>query len=824
LYIQSILKQVLIIFLSLKAANQALKRSRASPYDKGSRSIRATLGYFLHTLNLRLRLREIMPDTKTNPAGVVGKGVARLDAEDKVRGRSGYVDDLEIPGCWIGHLVRSLVPHGRLRGLKRDPYFDWSRVVVATPKDIPGINVVVMHDRSMPLLAFDEVRYLGEPLALVAAPTARLASEAAASITPEIDALTPILTLNELVSLFKSEDPRLFRLSSQTIVKGDVEKGLSEADHVVEGEYTAGHQEQLYLEPQGMVALPEANGGVFIQGSLQCPYYVVQELHEALNLPPGKIRVKQAAVGGAFGGKEDFPTLLGGYCALLALKSGRPVKIVFDRNQDIRYTTKRHPAWVRHRTGLKKDGTITAMRVDYLLDGGAYLTLSDVVMYRGMLHAAMGYRCENIFVNGLVARTNTFPSGAFRGFGAPQAIWGLESHIDKLAQACGMEPHEFRLKNGLRLGDTTPTGQVLEEMGAVRVLDEALKKSGFDGKIRRCSHGRRGEKKWYGIGVSFFAHGSGFTGDGESRIGTKAALDLDFGLDAKPLVSVRVSSTEIGQGSATALSQIAADELSVGIESVGCPYPDTALVPNSGPTVASRTTMIVGATVHGAAVKMKKALEEYASDTFFKGQSAVLKGGFFRCGSKTFSFQEVAGDYLKQEGPLHIVHQFTLPPTIKWDQKTFRGDAYPGYSWGCNVAEVEVDPVTLEIHLKRVTSCYDIGRVINPLLAKGQIEGGLTQAAGYALMEKIGIKGGRFDADRLQTYIIPTALDIPEYEIHFIEFPYEHAAPGAKGVGEIPMDGLAPATANAVYQATGLRMTDLPITPEKLYERLNEKR
>ena len=762
----------------------------------------------------------------SKPNNVVGRGIARVDAEDKVRGRAQYVDDLDLPGGWRGWIVRSPVSRGRLRGLELDPAFDWKRVVVATPADIPGPNLVVMHDRSMPLLAHDEIRYLGEPLAVVAAPTLNLAREAAEHIRVEIEELPPVLTLRELVDLFKRgelktgveakapagvggfaggtpESPHV--LCSQSIVKGDVEKGFAAADVIVEGEYTAGHQEQMYIEPQGMAAVPEKDGSLFFQGSLQCPYYIVHEIHEALGLPMEKVRVKQCAVGGAFGGKEEFPSLLAGYCALPAIKSGRPVKIVYDRHQDILYTTKRHPVWVRHRTGLRKDGTITAMKVDYLLDGGAYLTLSDVVMYRGILHAAMGYRCDHVFVNGIVGRTNTFPSGAFRGFGAPQAFWGIECHADEMARAVGLAPHEFRLKNGMVKGDTTPTGLVLSaSVGSPAVMDEALRRSGFAEKLARCSRGKAGEKTWYGIGMSFFSHGAGFTGDGETKIAAKVVVEMDRLEDGRPGAILRVSSTEMGQGSHTVVSQIAAEALGIGLDRVRFPYADTALVPDSGPTVASRTTMVVGSTVFGAALKLRKALEE------FSGQA--LAG--------TLDFERVALQYLDRKGPLRVEHRFALPESTRWDQATFRGDAYPAFSWGCNVAEVEVDTLTLEVRVARVTAVYDIGRVVNPVLAKGQVEGGLTQALGWAVMEKMGVRDGKFDADRMQTYVIPTSLDTPEYDVRFVEFPLDFAPPGAKGVGELPMDGLAPAIANAVAAATGVRIRDLPITPEQLLEAL----
>ena len=285
-----------------------------------------------------------MPVTTTSTArSLVGRGISRVDGFEKVKGQARYVDDLPFPNAWFGHIVRTKLPHGRLRGLIFDPAFDWKQVIVVTATDIPGPNAVVSHDRSMPLLAFDEFLYLGEPVALVAAPTARLAVEAGEHIRMDVEQLSPVLTLQDVVAQFKTHDPALVTLCSQTIRKGDAEAALAGADQVVEGEYTAGHQEQLYIEPQGMVAEPMADGGVFIQGSLQCPYFIVNELCEALALPPEKIRVKQAAVGGAFGGKEEFPTWLAGYCALLAMKARRPVKIIYDRHQDILFTTKRHP-------------------------------------------------------------------------------------------------------------------------------------------------------------------------------------------------------------------------------------------------------------------------------------------------------------------------------------------------------------------------------------------------------------------------------------------------------------------------------------------------
>ncbi|HMP72823.1 MAG TPA: xanthine dehydrogenase family protein molybdopterin-binding subunit [Kiritimatiellia bacterium] len=751
----------------------------------------------------------------------VGKSLIRLDGEEKVRGLTQYIDDLPFPDCWMGVVVRSQVSHGRLRKLVFDPEFDFSGVCVVTPKDIPGKNIVDLMGQDMPFIVEDVIRYRGEPLALVAAPTKALAEEAANHIRAEIEELTPIHTLGEVVERHKAGGTGLDVLAAQTIEKGALAEGFAKAERIVEGEYWAGHQEQLYIEPQGMVAIPEKDGGVFLQGSLQCPYYVAPELMITLDLPLEKIRVKQAAVGGAFGGKEEFPTLIAGYCALLALKCGKPVKMIYDRNQDILYTTKRHPSWARYRTGLSREGTITAMEVDFVLDGGAYTTLSPVVLSRGILHTTLGYKIDHVFVNGQVYRTHTFPNGAFRGFGAPQAIWGLESHIEECAAAAGLSPETFRRKNCLHVGDRTGTGQVIaEDMDPPAVMEEALKRAEFEKKLTSCTHGKPVNGRFYGIGLSFFGHGSGFTGDGERRLKSKAALDLEWFEDGRPGVNIRISSTEMGQGTLTIMPQIAADGLRVSMDRVRCPLPDTRYVPDSGPTVASRTAMVVGGTVFGAAEKLKAALEGYASESLFGGHGVHLDGGRFHCDvtGTSESFEAVAERYLKEKGPLRVYHQFQLPETIVWDQKTFKGDSYPSYSWGCNIAEVEVDALTLEVKLVRIVACYDIGRLINPMLAKGQIEGGLVQALGYALMEKMEIKDGLYDASRMQTYVIPTALDIPEMDITFLEYPYTHTAPGAKGVGEIPMDGLAPAVANALVAATGLRLRKIPITPEMMLE------
>ncbi len=762
------------------------------------------------------------------PSRLVGKGMIRVDADGKVRGATRYLNDIPHKGLLHGVVVRSPVPRGILKALVPDPAFDWSGIPFATAADIPGENVVHMHDRSMPLLApiGGEIRYRGEPVGVVAAKTPELARQAASRIRIDIDPLPPLLTLRDAVAIFKSTPDRFDSMKSQDIVKGDLAHGFAQADDIIEAEYHAGHQEQLYLENQGLIVFPQKDGSIFVEGSIQCPYFPTHELNDPLQLPPEKIRVRQTPMGGAFGGKEDYPTMLAGYAALPALKSSKPVKITYDRHEDILFTPKRHPVWSRYKIGFKKDGSLTAIECDFLLDGGAYLTISDVVMFRGILHCALAYRCDHVVIRGKVARTNSFPCGAFRGFGAPQAIWGLESHIDAIAARLGKSPHEYRRQIHARPGDLTPTGQRLSpENGSTACLELALKRSDFARKLKLASRGklRKGQDKFYGVGLSFFAHGSAFTGDGEAKFKAKGRVELDLLDDGKPGVNIRVSSTEMGQGVHTIFTQIASDALSLSPSRIRFPLADTALVPNSGPTVASRTTMVVGNVVHRASLDLKQQIEAFASLRHFKGAAATLRdSALLAKGFKPVPFAKAAKEMLDELGQASGFFEFLLPPDIRWDQATFKGDSYPGYSWSANVAEIEIDPLTCELAVRRVTAVIDIGRVINPVTATGQVEGGLTQALGYALMEKIGTApNGLYDASRLQTYIIPTTLDVPEYDVKFVEYPYSFAPPGAKGLGELPMDGLAPAIANAVEAAIGKRIRSLPITPEALFQALH---
>ncbi len=684
----------------------------------------------------------------------------RKEGAAKVDGTARYVDDLVFPDMLFGRTVRSPRPCGRLLGVRLPPQLPPGLVVV-DHRDVPGKNAVSMIEDDQPCLAVDRVAHAEEPVLLLAHPDREALLSIAAEV--QIDPAPPVYD--------PQRSPRLFK--EITIRKGDAEAALAAAHHVVEGEYRTGHQEHVYIETNGVIAVPEA-GGITVYGSLQCPYYVHRALMVLMGLPGDKVRVVQTETGGGFGGKEEYPSMIAGHAALLAWKARRPVKLVYDRAEDMVATTKRHPAIVRHRTGLHRDGRLQAMHIEVLLDGGAYVTLSPVVLSRGVLHATGPYRCDNVLVHGRAVMTNTPPNGAFRGFGAPQTQFAVEAHMDRIAEQLGIDPVRLRARNALRAGDRTATGQRLgRDTSALAVLREAVRRTDFARKRRAWAGSGRG------IGLSLFFHGAGFTGGGEAKLASEAALEL-----IPTGVRILAASTEIGQGTRTMHAQIVADTMGLPYDRVEVAPVDTGQVPDSGPTVASRTCMVVGRILQRCAREMKRRL---------RGLSPAA--------------------YLRRHGPLVVRRRYENPAGIRWDEETYRGEAYAAYAWGCDVVELEVDPVTREVRPLRLTAVQEIGRAIHPVLARGQIEGGSAQGLGYALCERVVMNDGRMANGQLTNYIVPTTLDTPELDVVLLERPYRYGPFGAKGVGELPIDGPAGAAINALRHA-GFDLRDLPATPE----------
>ena len=733
----------------------------------------------------------------------IGQPVPRKEGRAKVTGAARYVDDLDAPGMLYGATVRSQVPRGLVREIIFGEGIPWDEFTVVTARDIPGANAVALILNDQPYLADPVVNHPEEPILLLAHEDKYLLEEARRSVRVEIEPLPAVFTIED--SLAKKEiiwgEDNVFK--SFLVEKGNVEEVWdSPGLVVVEGVYETGAQEQLYIEPNGVIATASAEEGVTVRGSMQCPYYVHKALVKLFGLPEDRVRVIQTETGGGFGGKEEYPSMIAGHAALLAWKSGRPVKIVYDRAEDMTATTKRHPSRTRHRTAVTRDGRLVGMEIDFVIDGGAYATLSAVVLSRGTIHAAGPYNCPNVRVRSKAVATNAPPHGAFRGFGAPQSIFALERHLNKVAAAVGLTPEELRRRNFIKQGETTATGQVIrEDVDLAALLERAFELSDYQARRERFARENEGARVKRGIGFASFMHGAGFTGSGEKYLQSIVGCEAT----AEGRVRILAASTEIGQGTNTIFAQIAADALQLDYERVEVVRPDTSQVPNSGPTVASRTCMIVGKLVETAALQLKQML---------------VAAGLLREPYTSEEFARACREYVERNGALKSFSQYQQPEGVEWDDEHYRGDAYGAFAWAVYVAEVSVDTVTYEARVEDFVAVQEVGRVIHPVLAAGQIEGGVAQGLGWSLYENVVWQDGRMLNGQMTNYIIPTSADIPPLRVHFFENPYAGGPAGAKGIGELPMDGPAPAILNAIEHATGVAFDRVPLTPEAIMEAL----
>jgi CO/xanthine dehydrogenase Mo-binding subunit len=801
-----------------------------------------------------------LASAKTNNQ-LIGKSASRKEGRKKVTGQALYVDDISFPEMIFGATVRSSVLRGRIKNISFEGDIPWQEFTIVTAKDIPGENYVALILNDQPYLADTVVNHPEEPVVLLAHPNKHLLEEARRHVRVEYEELPSVLSLED--SITRKEiiwgDDNVFK--SFLVDKGNVDEAWAKADFIVEGEYYTGAQEQLYIENNGAIAIVSDTDGVTVWGSMQCPYYVHKALVKLFALPEEKIRVIQTETGGGFGGKEEYPSLIAGHAALLALKSGKPVKMIYDRAEDMVATTKRHPSRTRHKTAVTRDGKLLAMDIEFVIDGGAYCTLSPVVLSRGTIHAAGPYYCPNVRISSRAVATNVPPHGAFRGFGAPQSIFALERQLDKVAKTLGLTPDEFRRRNFVKEGETTATSQVIREKVDMNgLLDRALELTGYHEKTQRFAseNGQEhtagadgsaqaqsaradgtsgldasssqwgsiqrgssptekergssptvregsdwsGSRVKKGIGLASFMHGAGFTGSGEvylaSVVGAEATAD--------GCVQILAASTEIGQGTNTIFSQIAAQALGVDESLIEVAQPDTSKVPNSGPTVASRTCMVVGKLVESAVIGIKQTLVG----------SGLLQETYTQS-----EFQNACSQYIESFGPLKAFSKYQPPPNVYWDDEKYQGDAYGTYAWAVYVAEVSIDMLTYEARVDDFVAVQEVGRVINPVLADGQIEGGVAQGIGFTLFENVVWQNGRMANGQMTNYIIPTAADIPPIRVYFEENPYAYGPGGAKGIGELPLDGAAPAILSAIENATGVSFNHVPLMPEAMIEALS---
>ncbi|MDE3105499.1 MAG: xanthine dehydrogenase family protein [Acidobacteriota bacterium] len=753
-----------------------------------------------------------MPEfSPSEPLQTVGRSPLRKEGLAKVVGQAKYVDDLSLPGMWYGATVRSSVARGRIRSIEFGPDIPWHEFTIVTAADIPGENVIVHLAKDHPCLAATHVNHPDEPILLLAHPDRAILPAAVAAVRVQYEELPAVFTIDEseapdAPAIWQDPAAPAKNTFKQYLMQCGDEASLDEifasADFIVEGEYRTGAQEQLYIENNGIIAEFDREAGVKVQGAMQCPYYVVHALQLVFNLPAEKCRVIQTETGGAFGGKEDFPSVIASHAALLAMKAGRPVKICYDRAEDLAGTTKRHPSRSRHRTAVSRDGRLLGGTIEVALDGGAYLTLTSTVLSRATIHAPGPYHWPALRVVGKAMATNLPPHGAFRGFGAPQSIFGTERHMNKIARTIGLTPEELRRRNLLRVGDRTATGQLITDtVDMQQLLTRALQETNYHAKREEFARTNPGSTIKRGIGFATFFHGSGFTGSGERRL--DSLVEIEITPEGQPCILV--SSTEFGQGTNTILCQVAAEALQLPYAFVQIAQPDTARVPNSGPTVASRTAMIVGKLVERAAYSLRDTLLH----------SGLLPGDYTEQ-----DFRTAALAYVAQHGPLKSSVRYQSPGDIFWDDQNYRGEAYPAYAWAVYVAEVAVDTTTYSATCTHFYALQEVGRVLHPVLAKGQIEGGVAQGIGYALYEKCVWQRGHMANNQMTNYIMPTSADLPPIEVAFEEVPSIHGPFGAKGIGELPMDGPAPAILNAIEEATGIECDEIPLLPEDLFARM----
>ena len=735
---------------------------------------------------------------------IVGTSVPRMEGRDKVTGKSRYVDDMELPGMLYGATVRSRVARGRIKKIHFGGEIDWHEFVVVSAKDIPGKNCIALIEDDQPCLADGVVNHPEEAVLLLAHANRHALPKAVEAVAIEYQELPAIFSIEESESAAEIICGRDNIFKSYLIEKGQVDSVWERADFIVEGEYRTGAQEQLYIENNGMIAEFDGQRGLTVWGSLQCPFYVHKALVKLSGLDAERVRVVQMETGGAFGGKEEYPSMIAGHAALLAMKSGKPVKMIYDRMEDMTATTKRHPSRTRHRTAVTKEGKILGGEIDFTIDGGAYATLSSVVLSRGTIHAGGAYYWPNVRIRAKAVATNAPPHGAFRGFGAPQSLFALERQMERIAQVVGLAPEEVRRRNLLRAGQDTTTGQVVrEKIDLEKLLERALELSEYRAKKARFARTNRGSKRKKGIGLASFLHGAGFTGSGERYLSSVVAAEARG--DGK--VRVLVSSAEFGQGTNTILCQVAAEALGVRYEDVEIAQPDTQEVPNSGPTVASRTAMIVGQLVTAAAQGVKRTL---------------VRNGSLREHYTADDFREACRRYVAEHGVFRSLARYEPPGNVVWDDKTYRGSAYAAFAWAVYVAEVTVDLTTYSVTVDDFVAVQEVGKVLHPVLAKGQITGGVAQAIGFALYEKVIWEKGRMQNGQMTNYIMPTSSDLPPIRVYFEELGNEHGAFGAKGIGELPMDGPAPAVVNAIENALGMPFDSIPLLPEDIFRALAE--
>ncbi|KGM98749.1 aldehyde oxidase [Clostridium haemolyticum NCTC 8350] len=708
----------------------------------------------------------------------ISRPIKRFDTADKIAGTAKYVADFKFEDMLYARTFRSTEARARIKSRKypklEEGYF------IVDKDDVPGENIVHVVFDDQPCFADKVVNYIGEPILLIVGKDKEKILDIMSKIEIEYEKLDPILSIEEGINPKNPIYGEKNCFADYKYKKGSLEDIKKTAKYVIEGEYETGYQEHIYLEPQGAIGVYK-NGKVTVYSTMQCPYFVKGAVEKCLGFPEDKVQVIQTVTGGGFGGKEDFPSLLGCHVACASIKTKKPVQLVLDRNEDVAVTPKRHPSKVKLKSYIDENHKILGMDVDIKVDCGPYSGLSNIVLQRTMFAAIGVYNVENVFVKGKSVATNNIMCGGFRGFGAPQAFVALELHMEHIANKLGVDSLELKIKNLVKKGDKSSTGGTFRENILLpEIIDRVMEMSSYKERKKKLKEERKGGKL-KGLGMSIFFHGGGFTGSGE-RDHIKAKVKLVKHPDER--VEVLIANVEMGQGVQTSMRKIVAKALNIPVERTIHENPDTDRVPDSGPTVASRTTMVVGKLLYDAALKLKERWNE--SDR------------------------------------VEVMTQYKHPEGFSWDDNNFVGDAYNSYSWGSNIVELEVDPLTYQTKILNVWSVFDIGNAIDERIVKGQIDGGVLQGLGYAGIEVMTSSKGLLNQRTSTDYTIPTSKDTPNMESDLVCEPYYNGPFGAKAVGELTFIGAAPAYALAVENAIGKEINKIPLTPEYLMEVMND--
>ncbi|HUH99097.1 MAG TPA: xanthine dehydrogenase family protein molybdopterin-binding subunit [Anaerolineales bacterium] len=746
----------------------------------------------------------------------VGRRSRPEDGLEKVTGKARYVGDYYLPGMLYARVLRSPLPHARIVKLDAGPALQVPGVLaVITAADFVNHSNLGWPLKDAYALAWQKVRHVGDPVAAVAAESEKSARAGLQAILVEYEALPVVGDIHHALDpdapiIPDTKEPGTGNLTNTHLVRfGDPDPILENSEVVLEETYFFKHQEHAYLETEGALAIPEPDGGLTVYANDQSPFINRDNLVMLLGLPTEKVRVIQAYVGGSFGGKDDIGYQTSAQAGALALKAGRPVRLVLTRTESFLASYRREAMEVKIKLGASKDGELTAARVNLLADSGGYASMTPLSSWRASVHAAGAYRYRAVHVDTKSVYTNNGYSGAMRGFGNTQGIGGIEQAVDELAFRLNMDPLDFRLKNCLTTGDIAMTGNpVNQSVHLAECLRLVRQRSDWDRKRAQYASGQKGRMR-RGIGVACYFHGSSLGGEGADYATTTLKIEED---DSITLTS---GLTDYGQGSRTVFMLIAAEELGVDVERIRIMRPDTQTGIESGPTVASRSTMIGGNATRVAAQRLNQVLYWAAARTLKCQPNQITRHGelFYAPDEESLTFTEVTSLARQMGLSLYVQGKWQMP-IFTWDFERGTGVPYHCYTFGAQVAEVEVNLESGTTKVLGVWAAHDGGRIVFPGGAFGQMYGGVAMGIGYALTEHISYHEGYPQALNLHDYHIPRATDIPPIDGNFIQYDYEDGPFGALNLAEPMMISTAPAIANAVFQATGKRWRTFPLTAQ----------